>query len=59
MRAITEERESSKDGQPRKWYAIRFYIIGEADATELEIFQDMTEKYGLSEALPPLEPDEM
>ena len=59
VRAVTEKRESSKDGQPRKWYAIRFYIIGEADATELEIFQDMTEKYGFSEALPPLEPDEM
>jgi hypothetical protein len=59
VRAITEKRESTKDGQPRKWFSIRFYIIGEADEQELQIFADMTGKYTLGEALPPLEPDEI
>ena len=59
VRAITEKRESTKDGQPRKWYSIRFYIVGEVDEHELQICAEMTEQYTLGEALPPLEPDEI
>jgi len=59
VRAITEKRESNKDGQPRKWYAIRFYIVDETTEEERAALQDLADQLSIGEALPPLEPDEI
>ncbi len=59
VRAITEKRESNKDGQPRKWFSIRFYIVGETSEEERSALQAMAEELSIGEALPPLEPDEI
>ena len=59
VRAITEKRESTKDGQPRKWFAIRFYIVEETSPEEREAMQALAGELSIGEALPPLEPDEI
>ena len=59
VRAITEKRESNKDGQPRKWYAIRFYIVDETTEEERATLQALANELSIGEALPPLEPDEI
>ena len=61
VRAVTEKRESTKDGQPRKWFAIRFYIMGENDDEAIHKLTEMAGKFSLfaENALPPLEPDEI
>jgi len=59
VRAVTEKRESNKDGQPRKWFSIRFYIMDETTEEERTALQELAEQLSIGEALPPLEPDEI
>jgi hypothetical protein len=59
VRAVTEKRESTKDGQPRKWFAIRFYIVEETSTEEREAMKALAGELSIGEALPPLEPDEI
>lgn len=58
VRAVTEKRESTKDGQPRKWYSIRFYIVEETTEAERETLTQLANSLSIGEALPSLEPDE-
>lgn len=56
IRAVSEKRESNKDGQPRRWFAMRFYIEGTNDEPTIDLLQGMADELSDQMALPELEP---